>query len=87
VPAETPPETTRIRIVREPSVCIAPQYAAEELLKGEGFTDVEYVKTQSQPFRALTPPPRCGDDEGVDLVAAGLADLHTVMASPARRFA
>ena len=82
VGAEPPPETTKIRIVREPSICIAPQYAAEELLKGEGFTDVEYVKTQSQPFRASsTASSMRGDDEGVDLVADGLADIHTVMAS------
>ena len=41
--AEPPPETTRIRLVRIPEICIAPQYIAEELLKAEGFTDVQYV--------------------------------------------
>ena len=40
---EPPPEITKLRIVREPSLCIAPQYAAEELLKAEGFVDVEYL--------------------------------------------
>ena len=41
--AEPPPETTRIRLQQVPGICIAPQYIAEELLKAEGFTDVEYV--------------------------------------------
>ena len=41
--AEPAPETTRIRLVREDSICLAPLYAAEELLKAEGFTEVQYV--------------------------------------------
>src|SRR5256886_12142963 len=41
--AEPPPETKRIRLVRIPSICRAPQYVAEDLLRGEGFTDVEYI--------------------------------------------
>ncbi len=43
VAAEPPPETTKLRLVRENSICLAPQYVAEELLKTEGFTEVEYV--------------------------------------------
>ena len=46
VAAEPPPETTRIRLVRVPSICLAPQYVAEELLRAEGFTEVHYVKKQ-----------------------------------------
>jgi NitT/TauT family transport system substrate-binding protein len=46
VAAEPPPETTRIRLRRTPSLCLAPLYVAEELLQGEGFTEVQYV-TQS----------------------------------------
>ena len=41
--AEPPPETTRIRLIRESSICLAPLYIAEELLKAEGFTDIQYV--------------------------------------------
>ena len=41
--AEPPPETTRIRLSKVPSVCVAPQYVAEEFLTSEGFTDVRYV--------------------------------------------
>jgi NitT/TauT family transport system substrate-binding protein len=40
--AEPPPEITRIRLTTTAGVCVAPQYVAEELLKSEGFTDVEY---------------------------------------------
>jgi NitT/TauT family transport system substrate-binding protein len=40
---ESPPETTTIRLTKIPGICIAPQYVAEELLKSEGFTDVQYV--------------------------------------------
>jgi NitT/TauT family transport system substrate-binding protein len=42
--AEPPPETTKIRLVRIPAICIAPEYIAEELLRLEGFTEVEYVE-------------------------------------------
>ena len=43
--AEPPPETTKIRLVRIPGICIAPQYVADELLRSEGFTDVSYIRT------------------------------------------
>ena len=42
--AEPPPETTRIRIVLDPAVCLAPQFLAEELLRLEGFSQIEYVQ-------------------------------------------
>ena len=45
--SEPSPETTRIRLSQIPSLCIAPQYVAEELLRGEGFTDVQYIKTET----------------------------------------
>jgi NitT/TauT family transport system substrate-binding protein len=40
---EAPPETTTIRLGRLGSLCLAPQYAAEDLLRAEGFSDVRYV--------------------------------------------
>ena len=43
--AEPPPETTRLRLIRTTSMCWAPQYVAEELLKAEGFTEVTYLET------------------------------------------
>ena len=45
-PAEPPPETTSIRLARIPSICRAPQYMTEELLRSEGFTDVKYIPWQ-----------------------------------------
>lgn len=44
VAAERPPETTTITLVQMASICQAPQYIAEELLRAEGFMEVHYVK-------------------------------------------
>jgi NitT/TauT family transport system substrate-binding protein len=41
--AEPPPETTRFRIAQGPFICYAAQMLAEEFLRLEGFTEVEYV--------------------------------------------
>ena len=41
--AEAPPETTTVRLAKMPSICIAPQYVMDDLLREEGFTDVRYV--------------------------------------------
>ena len=42
--AEARPEITTLRLASlPPGVCIAPQYAAEELLRAEGFSEIEYV--------------------------------------------
>jgi NitT/TauT family transport system substrate-binding protein len=42
--AEPKLEITKVRLASlPPGVCIAPQYAAEELLRAEGFTEIEYV--------------------------------------------
>jgi NitT/TauT family transport system substrate-binding protein len=63
VAAEPPPETTRIRLVQTPSMCQAPQYVAEELLRGEGFTEVVYLKKE-------------GPYDIVDALASGEVDLN-----------
>lgn len=47
VAAEAPPETSKIRLIQVPGICVAPQYVAEELLKGEGFQDVQYLKVST----------------------------------------
>jgi NitT/TauT family transport system substrate-binding protein len=43
--AEPPPETTTLKIVHSAlgSLCLAPQYVAEDLLQGEGFANVHYI--------------------------------------------
>jgi NitT/TauT family transport system substrate-binding protein len=40
-------ETTSIRMPMTSGLCHSPQYLAEDLLKSEGFTDVQYVKMTS----------------------------------------
>ena len=44
---EPPPETKRIRLLHTPAICLAPQYLAEDLLRLEGFSEVEYVKMKN----------------------------------------
>jgi NitT/TauT family transport system substrate-binding protein len=48
---EGAPEITSVRIQKSPSICNAPRYVAEELLRAEGFTDIRYV---SGSFDAVT---------------------------------
>ena len=43
-------ETTSVRLFRGTPICGAPVYAAEELLRTEGFTDIRYV----EPVNGLT---------------------------------
>jgi NitT/TauT family transport system substrate-binding protein len=38
-------EITTVRLPKFSSICVSPQYAAEELLRAEGFTDIRYVDT------------------------------------------
>src|SRR5260370_2151035 len=45
--AEEALETTSVRLMRIPTICLAPQYVAEELLRAEGFSDVRYVDAPS----------------------------------------
>ena len=68
--AGPPPETTKIRLVKFPAICLAPQYLAEELLRLEGFSQVEYVSLAD-------------DENEPDLaLAAGRADLTMEGATP-----
>ena len=41
--AEGPPETTKIRLRKQLSICFAPLYVVEAFLHAEGFTDVQWV--------------------------------------------
>ena len=45
--AEPPPETTRLRLLKSPSLCWAPQYIADELLRAEGFTEITHLENVS----------------------------------------
>jgi NitT/TauT family transport system substrate-binding protein len=44
---EAPPETATIRLAKNPSICIAPQYIVEDLLQAEGFNDIRYVASDA----------------------------------------
>jgi len=40
-----PPETTTIRLAKNQTICIAPQYVVSDLLSAEGITNVVYVQS------------------------------------------
>jgi NitT/TauT family transport system substrate-binding protein len=40
-------ETTSLRFMKSPSICLAPQDIADELLRAEGFTDIHYLPVPS----------------------------------------
>ena len=44
---EGPPETTTIRLAKNRTLCIAPQYVVEDLLRLEGFSDVRYMEADA----------------------------------------
>ena len=50
VAAEPPPETATLKIPSVPAACFAPQFVAEDLLRAEGFTDLQYVSPTPGPF-------------------------------------
>jgi NitT/TauT family transport system substrate-binding protein len=60
--AEAPPETTKLRLVHAPAICLAPQYLAAEFLPMEGFTDWQYLPLGSR-------------DGGINAIAEGRADI------------
>jgi len=57
-------ETRRIRIPTAPGICLAPQLISEELLRLEGFSQIEYVQVNYDEFPSQAA-----------MVAAGKADL------------
>jgi NitT/TauT family transport system substrate-binding protein len=60
-------ETTTLRVPDSPAICTAPQYLAEDFLKSDGFTDVQYVKGTLGPLQT---------------VAAGQADIGITFSGP-----
>ena len=69
--AEPPPETTRIRLSKVPSICLAPRYVAETLLRGEGFAQIEYVETAQG-----------GGLSSAQMMGAGQIDIGMNFAAP-----
>ena len=71
---EAPLETTQIRLFDWTGLCIAPQFVAEELLKSEGFTDVQYLRNEAggEASGSLPNP----------LLASGAIDINSQFSAP-----
>ena len=64
-------ETTSVRLAKMPDMCMAPQLVGQELLRDEGFTDIQYVDTTNdQLAKALLRPAFRLFVHGSDLVSA-----------------
>jgi hypothetical protein len=46
--AEPPPETTTLRLVQNPGICVAPQYVAEQLLNQIGLPGFLWTRASRQ---------------------------------------
>jgi NitT/TauT family transport system substrate-binding protein len=74
VAAEPPPETTRIRLIQFSSTCQAPLYLSDALLRTEGFTDVQWVRSN---FVAVSKLLAAGNvDFGMNFVGPNLLGLE-----------
>ena len=62
--AEPPPEIKRIRLIADEAICLAPQFLAEELLRLEGFAEIDYVRMNYEEYA-----------NSGSVVAAGKADI------------
>jgi NitT/TauT family transport system substrate-binding protein len=74
IAAEPPPETTTLRLAWGDAICSAPQYVAEALLQGEGFTEVQYLYKQEG-------EPRSTVALRMKALASGETDIDTTFAS------
>ena len=72
--AGPPPEVTRLRLHKTTSLCNAALYVAEELLRAEGFTDIQYVGNQETTTGVA----------GARSLAAGEFDIGQNFAAPPR---
>jgi NitT/TauT family transport system substrate-binding protein len=62
-------ESPRLRVVQTPSMCQSPKYVAQDLLRAEGFSDLQYVKKPGSKWNGLA-------------VASGEADITMHFAGP-----
>jgi NitT/TauT family transport system substrate-binding protein len=73
--AEPPLETTKIKLDQRPSICVAAQYVAEDFLRAEGFTDVQYIK-KSRP-KDIEPALASGEiDVGLHFAAPNIVRIE-----------
>ena len=69
--AEPPPETTKLRLIRSAPICQAPQYVAEDLLRSEGFADVQEIRKEGGGIPAR-----------IQALAAGEGDILSTYIGP-----
>ena len=72
-----PPETTTIRLAKNPSICIAPQYVVSDLLNAEGFTNVVYVESEGR----LVAERRKGRSRGAISTSPWISPVHFFLRS------
>jgi NitT/TauT family transport system substrate-binding protein len=65
---ERPPETTTVRVPTGTLICNAPTYLADELLRAEGFTDIQHV---------VVTPDRGGPPESMERGQLDFAMVYT----------
>jgi NitT/TauT family transport system substrate-binding protein len=58
---ERPPETTTVRIPTGTLICNAPTYIADELLRAEGFTDIQHVPVSPERSAGPSEPMERGE--------------------------
>ena len=69
VAAQDEPETTKLTLANTTSLCAAPQYIAEELLRGEGFDGVRHLRLPGGP-------------EVYQVLSTGKADIAMAFTAP-----
>ena len=83
--ADEPPETSRIRLIRDrdfPVLCYAPQYIADEFLRTEGFTDIQYVTKGSDggPYDVIILACKAYDlDSAIESIAPAVGANTTIV--------
>jgi ABC-type nitrate/sulfonate/bicarbonate transport system substrate-binding protein len=70
------PETAAVSLTKLPTICVAPQYAAEKLLLAEGFAGVRYVGVETG-VAAIEAIGRGEVDFGVNFAATLVTTLNS----------
>jgi len=73
--AEGALEMTTVRLPKISSICVAPQYVADELLRAEGFTDIRYVSYAATALNAPEAIARGEIDFGANFAPVLIAAL------------
>src|SRR5262245_35772844 len=80
--AEPPLDTTSVRFEWAGGACTAPKYVAEELLRAEGFTDVQYVNKDARNLTSRRLKTLSSGEADFDLVFVPDLVLEIEKASP-----